>query len=127
MTGGGNDIMFSGACNSSADACAKAGAMIVMRLNTLWTQMATDGVKDVVYVQYASSAGTANMRPMDGASGGNAMIPICTSGKIRCHSIPTSDLVSARDLPDGIHPNQSANDRIGKRILEIMTMRGVRR
>ena len=126
MTGGGNDIMFSGACNSNADACANAGAMIVMRLNTLWTQMANDGVKDIVYIQYASSAGTSRMRP-DGGASGNATVPICASGKVRCHSIPTSDLVSSRDLPDGIHPNQSANDRIAKRILETMTMRGVRR
>lgn len=124
MTGGGNDVMFSGACNGSAERCAEAGAMIVMRLNTLWTKMAEEGVKDVVYIQYSNSAGTARMRP-DG--GMQASVQICTTGKIRCHSIPTSDIVASRDLLDGIHPNAAANTRIAKRVLEIMEKRGVRR
>jgi hypothetical protein len=127
MTGGGNDIMFSGACNSNADRCADAGAMIVKLLNDLWTKLADAGVKDVVYIQYASSAGTARMRPDGGASGMGAVVAVCTSGKIRCHSIPTSDLVASRDLLDGIHPNSGANTRIAKRVLETMEKRGVRR
>jgi hypothetical protein len=53
--------------------------------------------------------------------------PICSSGRISCHSVPTSDLISRADLADGIHPGRAGNDRIAKRVLMLMEERKVRR
>jgi hypothetical protein len=122
MTGGGNDVLIGGADP------AKAGALIVNELNKLWTTMSEAGVKDVVYIQYASSAGTARSR---GAIDDNAApppIPICQKGPIICHSVPTSDIVTRRELGvDGIHPNSSGNSKIAKRVLELLEARKIRR
>jgi lysophospholipase L1-like esterase len=124
MTGGGNDVMFTvGAC-STAEACENFSKMIVAGLDKLWTKMADDGVKDVVYVQYADSAGTT---PQENRSKTPPIVPICTTGRIYCHSIPTSDIISAADLADGIHPGTAGNDRIAKRVLQLMEEHKMRR
>jgi hypothetical protein len=122
MTGGGNDIMFSGSCNT-AESCEAAVKELVMAWDKLWTQMAEDGVKDVVLIQYSADAGTAptSTRPkmVDQA-------PICLSGKLNCHYLATTDLVMGQ-LVDGIHPTSAANDRIAKALLTLMEMRKMRR
>jgi lysophospholipase L1-like esterase len=123
MTGGGNDIMFSNGC-ATTEACEESVRMIVMMLNTLWTEMAMDGVKDVLYINYSSDAGTApqGTRP--------TMPPappeICTTGMIRCHRLATTDLVMGQ-LLDGIHPTPAANDRIAAAVIELLEMVGARR
>jgi hypothetical protein len=98
--------------------------MISAGLDELWTKMADDGVKDVIYVQYADSAGTT---PKDNRSGTRPVVPICTTGRIYCHTVPTSDIISAADLADGIHPGTAGNTRIAKRVLMLMEERKVRR
>jgi len=122
MTGGGNDIMFSGGCNTT-EACEASIAMLQKGLDELWTQMAADGVKDVIYIQYSADAGTAprNTRPKE-----TKPVPICLTGKIHCHSLATTELVMG-DLVDGIHPTSRANDRIAKALLELMEARKMRR
>ncbi|MET0385370.1 MAG: SGNH/GDSL hydrolase family protein [Polyangiales bacterium] len=122
MTGGGNDIMFSGGCNT-AEACEQSVAMIQAALDELWTEMAADGVKDVIYIQYSADAGTAptGTRPKE-----TKPVPICLTGQITCHSLPTTDLVMGA-LVDGIHPSASANDRIAAALLELMETRKMRR
>jgi lysophospholipase L1-like esterase len=122
MTGGGNDIMFSGGCNT-AEACERSVAMIQAALDTLWTEMAADGVKDVIYIQYSADAGTS---PQDTRPKDTKPVPICLTGKIHCHSLATTDLVMGQ-LLDGIHPTSGANDRIAKALLELMEARKMRR
>jgi lysophospholipase L1-like esterase len=123
MTGGGNDIMFSGGCNT-AEACAQSVMMITMRLNALWTTMSNDGVKDVIYINYSRDAGTApeGTRPTEPPP----PPAICVSGPIRCHSLQTTDLVMGQ-LLDGIHPTSAANGRIAMAVLDLMEMQGIRR
>lgn len=123
MTGGGNDIMFSGGCNTT-EACEASVMRIQAALNELWTKMSADGVTDVIYVQYSKDAGTApsGTRPTTPPP----PVPICVTGPIKCHSLPTTDLVMGQ-LPDGIHPSGAAHDRIAKALLEMMEMRGMRR
>jgi lysophospholipase L1-like esterase len=123
MTGGGNDIMFSGGCNT-AEACEQSVMMIVMMLNTLWTKMSADGVKDVIYINYSRDAGTApaGTRPTEPPP----PPAICATGPIRCHSLQTTDLVMGQ-LLDGIHPTSAANDRIVTALIALMEAQGVRR
>ena len=123
MTGGGNDIMFSGGCNTT-EACEMSVMRIQNALNELWTKMSADGVKDVIYVQYSKDAGTApqGTRPTTPPP----PVPICVTGPIKCHSLATTDLVMGQ-LPDGIHPSGGAHDRIAKALLELMEKNGIRR
>ena len=124
MTGGGNDVMFTAGACSTPEACAEFAGKITMALNTLWTKMADDGVQDVIYVQYADSAGSTTTGSR-GAS--KAVAEICYSGRLSCHTVPTSDIISRSDLADGIHPGAAGNTRIAKRVLELMEQRKIRR
>jgi hypothetical protein len=123
MTGGGNDIMFSGGCNTK-EACQQSVQMIVDALDQLWSQMADDGVKDVIFIQYSANAGTS---PKDTLPASAPTPPICLTGRITCHAVMTTDLVSATDLIDGIHPSLQACDLIAKRVLDLMDTSGIRR
>jgi hypothetical protein len=126
MTGGGNDIIqnpsVQASCAEGGDACKQKLAEIVKALDTLWTKMAEDGVKDVVFIRYSSDAGSTD----DSLRGGGTPPAICLSGRIRCHSIDTTDAVMG-DLQDGIHPTRTANDRIAKKVHDYMVANGIRR
>jgi lysophospholipase L1-like esterase len=124
MTGGGNDVMFTAGACSTPEACAEFAGKITMALNTLWTKMANDGVEDVIYVQYADSAGST---PTGSRGASKAVAEICYSGRLSCHTVPTSDIISRSDLADGIHPGAAGNTRIAKRVLELMEQRKIRR
>lgn len=124
MTGGGNDVLIGGNSCATPEACARTGSKITNALDKLWTEMANDGVKDVVYIQYSNSAGST---PAENRGTGNASVPICKTGKIICHSVPTSDIIKRSDLADGIHPNAAGNRRIAERVLKLMEERKVRR
>ncbi|MET0341629.1 MAG: SGNH/GDSL hydrolase family protein [Polyangiales bacterium] len=122
MTGGGNDVLIGGASGESA------GKLIMNELNKLWTTMSEAGVKDIVYIQYSSSAGGAASRGTrvdDNAP--PPAIPICQTGPVICHSVPTSDIISRSDLADGIHPGRAGNRRIAERVLKILEERKIRR
>jgi hypothetical protein len=114
--------MFSGGCNTS-EACEMSVAAIQQGLNELWTEMADDGVKDVIYIQYSADAGTAprGTRPKE-----TKPVPICLTGRILCHTVPTTELVMG-ELVDGIHPARQANDRIAAAIIKMMEERKMRR
>jgi hypothetical protein len=123
MTGGGNDVMFSGGCNTKAS-CQAISDKISDALDKLWTQMAADGVKDVLYIQYANVAGSTDPE----LRGMAKPVPVCSTGKIICHSMETSSIVTkASDLTDGIHPDSAANTRIAKAALALMEQRKMRR
>lgn len=123
MTGGGNDVMFSGGCNTK-EACAMSAQRIADALDDLWTKAAADGVTSTVYIQYSRNAGTA---PADTRPDKAPIPKICTTGKLRCITIDTTDLIASTDTVDGIHPTVAGCDRIAKRTLETMEKNGVRR
>jgi hypothetical protein len=123
MTGGGNDIMFSGGCNTP-EACEKSVQALSDGLNELWTTMSNDGVKDVVYIRYSKGAGTTNTANLPTTPPTPPVI--CTTGPIRCTSMDTTDAVMDQ-LIDGIHPAPAANDRIVEKLLMTMEMKGIRR
>jgi hypothetical protein len=122
MTGGGNDVMFTGGCNT-AELCEMSVARIQEALNVLWTEMADDGVKDVIYIAYSADAGTA---PTDTRPKEVKPVPICLTGRILCHNLQTTDLVMGQ-LVDGIHPTRGANDRIAAAVIELMNKAKMRR
>lgn len=131
MTAGGNDIIqgsstLQGSCQMGTDECKQKLIEISNALDELWTQMAEDGVQDIVHIRYTDNTGT--LHPSLQGSKGLPVPSICLSGKVRCHAVETTDIVAATDLAvDGIHPLQSANDRIAKRTFELMTSEGMRR
>jgi lysophospholipase L1-like esterase len=123
MTGGGNDIMFTGGCNTK-DACTKSVQAIADALDQLWTRMAADGVTTTLYISYSKYAGTT---PADTRPDTSPIPKICTTGKIRCLGVDTTPLVAATDTVDGIHPTLPACDRIAKATLDQLEMHGARR
>jgi lysophospholipase L1-like esterase len=123
MTGGGNDIMFSGGC-ATKESCEAAVQAISDMLDELWTQMSNDGVLDVVYIQYSKNAGST---PPENRPTTSPTPSICIRGPLRCHTVPTTDLVGPSDTVDGIHPTSAANDRIATAIIQVMEEQGIRR
>ncbi len=128
MTGGGNDILQSGLqadCNMMTDACAVQVTKILDRLSQLWTDMAEDGVRDVVYILYATPQGKSvdwELPDGDGAKKRCANVP----APMRCHILETLDIVMG-DIPDMIHPSQVASDRIGQAVVDLLEEKGIRR
>jgi lysophospholipase L1-like esterase len=126
ITAGGNDIIqnasVQASCNEGGQECLDLLNKISDTLNELWTKMAADGVKDVVYIRYSKDAGTTSDKVRDMQK----PIEICLSGKIRCHAIDSTEAVMA-ELQDGIHPTRAANDRLAKVIWDVMEKEGVRR
>ncbi|HKP56989.1 MAG TPA: hypothetical protein VJV78_09725, partial [Polyangiales bacterium] len=127
MTGGGNDIIqnasVQSSCSSGGEACKMKLMEISNALNELWTQMAADGVQDVVLIRYSDDAGSTDPTVRMMATTPPA---ICTSGKIHCHSIASTEAVMG-DLQDGIHPTRAANDRLAKVIWDYLVKNGIRR
>jgi hypothetical protein len=128
MTGGGNDIIqnptVQQSCMTGGDDCKQLLMQIGAALNTLWSEMADDGVQDVVYIRYSEASSSVDPSLKDAV--GTPMI--CLSGRIRCHAVSTTDLVSASDLAaDGIHPLYAANMAIAQRVVDLMKSQGMRR
>jgi hypothetical protein len=129
MTGGGNDIIqnptLSSDCQMGGAMCKQTLEQINQALDKLWTEMATDGVEDVVMIQYADNVGsTAQSLRGDGGVGTPA---ICFTGKIRCHGVDTTAAVMSQIAADGIHPLQAANTRIATLVYNLMVQQGMRR
>lgn len=129
MTGGGNDIIqvpgLQQDCKELGDQCVTEVGKILERLGKFWADMAKDGVQDVIYVQYADTAGTNVdfvLPSGDGVPKRCAEVP----APLRCHRLETLDIVMG-DIPDGIHPSSAAADRIGKALFDMMTKEGMRR
>jgi lysophospholipase L1-like esterase len=123
MTGGGNDVMFSGGCDTK-EACTAFSQMIADGLDELWKKAEADGVTSAVYIQYSRNAGTA---PAETRPDMAAVPKICSGGTFRCVFIGTTDLIASTDTVDGIHPTSAGCDRIAARVLEEMEKAGVRR
>jgi hypothetical protein len=129
MTGGGNDIIqnptIQSDCQMGGSMCKQLLVQISQALNTLWTEMAGDGVQDVVYIQYADNVGTTSQSLRGDA--GVATPSICLTGRIRCHSVDTTAAVMSQIAADGIHPLQAANQRIATQVYNLMVQDGIRR
>ncbi|MEY4582878.1 MAG: hypothetical protein RL701_7581 [Pseudomonadota bacterium] len=129
MTGGGNDVIQSdsvkASCADGGEECKKTLLMISKALNDLWTRMADSGVQDVIYVRYADAAG--NTAESLRGEKGTPWPAICSSGKLRCYSFDTNELVDGDIAVDGVHPLASANDRMAKAIVKFMETEGIRR
>jgi hypothetical protein len=129
MTGGGNDIIqnptLEASCKDGTDMCKQLLIKIGDALNTLWTQMANDGVQDIVYIQYAEDVGTLNASLR--GDNGTKTPEICLSGKVRCHAVNTTAAVMHQIAGDNIHPLQAANDRVAKVVYDLMVSEGIRR
>lgn len=131
MTAGGNDVIQGSAtlqssCLMGTDECKQKLAVISDALDKLWTQMADDGVLDIVHIRYTDNTGT--LHPDLQGDKGLPRPKICDSGRVRCHAVHTTDIVAQSDLAiDGIHPLRAANDKIAKRVYELMVKEGIRR
>jgi hypothetical protein len=117
MTGGGNDILLTGANPvTQIDKIAE-------RLDKLWTEMGADGVKDVVYIEYSEGGSNGENVRMGIAKVG----PICTNHKaVRCHFM-LSDPIIMKVLADGIHPTADGFTKLGKAAFDLMVAKGMRR
>jgi hypothetical protein len=129
MTGGGNDIIQNATlqadCMAAGPMCKMVLGQISDALNALWTKMADSNVQDIVYIQYANDVGTVDPS-LRGDKG--VMTPaLCTSGRVRCHSVDSTDAVMHQIAADGIHPLQAANDRLAQVVYSLMTTEGMRR
>ncbi|MEY4508891.1 MAG: hypothetical protein RLZZ450_1013 [Pseudomonadota bacterium] len=85
MTGGGNDLLMLAA----GDAMKKIDEVGV-RLDKLWKQMATDGVKDVLYIEYSEGGSNGpNVR-----YGIEKVKPVCESQTgLRCHFMLSDPII----------------------------------
>ena len=130
MTAGGNDVIQGSAtlqssCQMGTDECKQKLIVISDALDKLWTQMAADGVQDIVHIRYTGNTGTLHPSLQEN---GLPVPKICLSGKVRCHGVNTTDIVARTDLAaDGIHPLASANNRIAMRTYDLMKSEGMRR
>lgn len=128
MTGGGNDILqnpeLQADCEEGGDACAAKLAEISAALESLWQRMADNGVEDVIYIGYASDAGSSAEDITNVNK--NGVAELCAAAPLNCHIIDSTPLVMG-DFTDGIHPTRAANDRLARAIYELMEERKIRR
>lgn len=124
MTGGGNDLLML----AVGDAKAKIDE-VGIRLDELWKQMASEGVKDVLYIEYSeggSASDAANVR-----YGIEKVRPICESQTgLRCHFMLSDPIINKQlYLGDGlnVHPTQDGCTKLGKAAFELMVSEGMRR
>ena len=131
MTAGGNDVLQDpGAqadCQRGGAKCKATLKTIGAALGALWQKMGEAGVKDVIYIGYSENAGKAGPDAANATK--NGVSEICAAASnIRCHLIESTPHIAKRDLiSDGIHPNQAANDRLAKVIVDLMKAEGIRR
>ena len=128
MTGGGNDVLMTGLqsdCARGGTRCKEQLAKIGQALADLWAQMGRDGVKDVIHILYSSDAGSG---VKEGAANNQGLADLCKKASpVRCHLLPTDDLVRGDLRLDGIHPSNAAYDRIGRAVYQLMEREGMRR
>jgi hypothetical protein len=126
MTGGGNDLLLTGAGadrSSAGPASMMQIDMIAARLVEIWNEMSTDGVKDVVYIEY--SRGGSSEAAVNYAT--EKIKPLCDAASpVRCHWID-SDIYIMMQLADTIHPTGDGCDKIATGIIDLMEKEGLRR
>ena len=119
MTGGGNDILLGFTLDDAKTTIDK----VAVRLDKLWAEMAADGVKDVLYIEYSEGGNNGdNVR-----YGIQKVGPVCMNFKaLRCHFM-LSDPIINKQLQDGIHPTSDGCTKLGKAAFDLMVKEGMRR
>jgi hypothetical protein len=132
MTAGGNDILqvpealtdcIADWSTTGGIACKAQIDAVAARLETLWAEMAADGVADVVIIGY-SRAGGVFAAPIEYSQ--EVVGQLCDDAPLGCHAID-SDTIIDGDLRDGIHPTDAAFELLGQAIWQLMQDAGVRR
>jgi hypothetical protein len=127
MTGGGNDILLTGAGvdrSTAGPATMMQIDMIGEGLVELWTEMGADGVKDIVYIEY--SRGGQSEAAVNYAT--EKLKPLCDNNQpARCHWIDSDDFLMKMLSGDGIHPTGAGCDKIATGVIALMEERGLRR
>lgn len=127
MTGGGNDILLTGAgADRSTAGPATRGQidMIADRLVMLWDEMGADGVKDVVYIEYSRGGGSE--AAVNYAT--EKIKPLCDEfTATRCHWVDADDHLMMMLSLDGIHPTGDGCDKIATGVIAMMEKEGMRR
>jgi hypothetical protein len=117
MTGGGNDILLTGAgVDRSTAGPATMGQidMIGVRLVELWNEMGADGVQDVVYIEYSRGGGSE--AAVNYAT--EALKPLCDNHEaVRCHWVDSDDFLMKMLSADGIHPTGDGCNKIATGVI----------
>jgi hypothetical protein len=128
MTGGGNDVIMdmtmAPQCAAGTDACKERILQVAARLGKLWNEMSADGVRDIVYINYAKGAGTGT-GDIDVTDQYKTIIAAVPPPLV-FHWIETTDVVNGR-LLDTIHPTMDACTDIGQAVYDHMKEEGMRR
>lgn len=124
MTGGGNDLLLTGMTSAAGcnEGCKSTIDKVGVRLGKLWDEMATDGVQDVVYIEYSKGGSNA-----DSVEYGTSKVrPVCEAAPLRCHFVDSDTIINMM-LLDGVHPTADGCTKIGKAVFELMGQEGMRR
>lgn len=128
MTAGGNDIILNGynPCTTppASAACIERLDAIAERSVELWTEMASDGVQDVIYIQY--SRGGLTNEPGVTYANTQGIINDCKKIPI-CNYIDSDTLMNKDLMADGVHPTMGACDKLAAGIIDLMDKEGMRR
>lgn len=134
MTGGGDDTLqdatLAAGCNDSAfgAACKTRQDQIVARLERLWAQMATDGVRDIVMVPYArQSMGGKYMSMLTYLRQKLQVSCAAVSAPARCQLYDTDSVPNFTERTDALHPTDETYDAIGAGVWQLMQSQGIRR
>jgi len=124
MTAGGNDIIqdsgLQADCAAGGAECKAKLAEIGAALKTLWGKMAAAGVKDIIHIAYARSAGEG---VADADENDKNLAELCAAvpAPTRCRIFKTDTLVGSSGISiDGIHPTRAANDRMAEALYKLM-------
>jgi hypothetical protein len=115
MTAGGIDMLGGRTNETGFNEIARG-------LTTLWTEMAKDGVQDVVYFGYTRS--TRNDQPVNLYN--TIMSKACAEAPLRCYFID-GDVLIDRKTADGIHPTAEGSRALGAAAYQLMVESGMRR
>jgi lysophospholipase L1-like esterase len=120
MDGGGNDLLMNSHCKSGPASCSK----VLATIETLFKQMGSDGVTDVVYFFYPDpmGIGASIKAPMDVLR--PQVQKLCAeSTDVRCTWVDQRESWKGkydRYTADGIHPTAEGSAASAKQIWEAM-------
>ena len=125
MTGGGNDVLLTGASASCRDPSCAQLKRIKDGLVALWEKMAKAGVQDIVYVGYSEGAGSTPASVTNATKNGvGAACEAMTTAN--CHVLDSTKIVNGR-TPDDIHPSGAAHKDLADAVMKLMAERKIRR
>lgn len=140
MTAGGNDVLqdlalLFGSCGDNqfdtTPGCKQRIDEVAARLGTLWAEMATDGVHDVIIVGYSNKTSPVGVVTGKSIAYSSMKIdPVCrmVPAPLRCTAIETDkDVPDLKIGPDGIHPDAPSYDLLAAQVWKVMQDKGMRR